>query len=140
MANIDVAAANTIVASNGAHQKNPQGQGIAGDCLLFDGVAPVAYRCQGTKTLTHGRIVETGATQFTVNHALKRQASRREIYASGGLLLAGDVVFELPRLELPTSPKPGDAIFTSAGERWSVLTNDDATHSTRWRVFARLGA
>ena len=112
--------------------------GMAGDCLLFDGVEPAVYRVQGTKAQSKGTMTETGMSAYLVPHALKRQVTRRELWASNGRLLEGDVAFEIPRLELPVQPRPGDLIYLDG--RWSVLAADEATLRTRWRVFARIGA
>lgn len=112
--------------------------GIRGDCLLFDGVETMTYRSAGTKTASKGTYTETGWVAYVCPHALKRQVTRRELWASNGRLREGDAAFEFPRLELPVQPREGDAIFL-AGERWNVIAADEATLRSRWRVFGRVG-
>lgn len=140
MAVINVSAANSLGMANAIGRKGGlTGAGLAGDALLFDGVQIVTYIVQGTKTSVNGRLVESGIATYAIPHALKRQVSRREAAASGGRLELDDVIFEIPRLELATNPRPGDRIV-AGGRTWSVLFSDDATLRTRWRVFVRLGA
>ena len=140
MVTVNVSAGNVVGAANAAQQDQPVGElGLAGDCLLFDGVRVVTYRVQGTKSAVKGSLVETGASYYAIPHALRREVSRREILASGGKFRTGDVLFEIPAIELPIQPREGDAIF-DFGDRWSVLQADQSTLNTRWRVYARSGA
>lgn len=140
MAIINVSAANGMAMANAAVKKGSMaGVGIAGDSLLFDGADIITYRIQGTKVTTNGKLIETGAASYAIPRALRREVSRRELFASGGRFRVGDTVFEIAKLELATRPREGDHI-TSRGERWSVLACDESTLSTRWRVFARVGA
>ena len=137
---VNVSVGNSIAATNGAQQGgSPLDLGLAGDCLLFDGVGVVTYRVHGTKSAVKGSLVETGASYYVVQHALRREVNRREVLGSSGRFRIGDVVFEIPAIEMPVQPREGDAIFQN-GERWSVLQADQATLNTRWRVYARAGA
>ncbi len=137
---VNVSASNSLASTNGVQRNgSPLDLGLAGDCLLFDGVGVITYRVQGTKSAVKGSMVETGASYYVVQHALRREVNRREVLGSSGRFRIGDVVFEVPALEMPIQPREGDSLFQD-GERWSVLQADQATLNTRWRVYARAGA
>jgi len=72
-----------------------------------------------------------------VTHALQRAVRTRELAASDGRYLTGDVRWHLPKTECGTSPALGDAIEDAAGDRWTVLDVQEATLSTRWGCTCR---
>ncbi len=138
MAIINVSAGNSILVSGAPHREGYDASlGIAGDALLFDGARAIQYVQAGAKTITKGKIAEAVPTSYTIPHALRRQVSIRQAQLSGGKLRTSDGYWEIPVLELPITPREGDFIHVAAN-RWQVIACDEATHSTRWRVYARL--
>lgn len=139
---VDVAvSAGTILAlgaAGGGTTFDPIALGLEDHYLFFHGLEAITYRRAGTLTWSKGIALELGAIAIPVAHVLRRQIGRREILASGGRFLAGDVVFEIPRALFALTPRPGDTI-DAGGATWNVIAGDEATLRTRWRVFARHG-
>ena len=79
----------------------------------------------------------------SISHALQRALSTREIEASDGKYLAGDVRWHVPVVEVVNDdgdtiePDPGDVIIDAADHRWTILEKRLDTLSHRWRLVTR---
>jgi hypothetical protein len=73
----------------------------------------------------------------SVTKALRRNVSTTEIAASNGKLQSGDTRWHLPASEVTTTPRLGDWIEDSSGDRWQVLEIRKDTLSNRWRCISR---
>ena len=77
------------------------------------------------------------ATGQAITKALRRGPTRREMAASKGKYLAGDVKWHLPAAEVTAAPVPGAKIVDVAGESWTVLWVNRQTLGGRWCCWAR---
>lgn len=99
----------------------------------------------GIETVTLLRRGSTlGVAGTVIAHALRRAMSAAQatvvsrgdvnkMVASGGRHLAATVVWHLPIVELPLSPRLGDVVLDSDGQRWTILEVKRATLGARWR-------
>ena len=79
----------------------------------------------------------------SVTNALQRALGTREIEASDGKYLRGDVVWHIPAVEVVNGdgdtiePAPGDLIVDAASDRWTILEKRLDTLEHRWRLVTR---
>lgn len=103
--------------------------------MPFDPTSDFAELIDALETVT---VVRPGSSSSTaVSRALRQPVRTREAAASAGRYTASDVVWHLPVAELPQRPRLGDVIVDAAGQRWTVLDVQQATHGSRWRCVAR---
>ena len=108
------------------------------DFLIFDGLEEVDYRQKGTKEVNDAGIqTETGNKGATIENALRRWVSDRDLRQAEGFIKVGDTKWQLPREELDFEPKIGDELTDGTGTVWRVIGFGDMTLKTRWEIFAR---
>lgn len=74
---------------------------------------------------------------FPLEKCLRRQITRREVWAAAGNYRSGDSVFHLSTSELDAEPGLGDAIVTLDAGTFTILGVERQTLSDRWRCIAR---
>jgi hypothetical protein len=88
----------------------------------------------GTETVT---LTQAGTLEEqTVESALRRPVSLREIEASGGTFAHGDVKFHVPAAGLAFAPAAGDTV-EDAENLWDVLAVDLLALESRYRLWCR---
>ena len=104
----------------------------SGDYEVFDGLESVTFRKKGSRT-----VGDTGTVTYTntdtVISALKRMVSHRHFEKLGGILQAGDTMWEIPD---DVTPAVGDHILEGS-DVWRVVWVDEKPVLSMWRVFAR---
>lgn len=101
--------------------------------VTFDPSADFASIVDGLQAVTLDP--RTGA-DVSIQHALRRAITRREVGQSNGYYTSSDVRWHLPVEECATEPKPGDVIVEGS-TRWTVMEVERATFSTRWSCLCR---
>ena len=93
-----------------------------------------AYLCwQGTESITYTAKRASGNTTDTVEHALRRALSRKEIRDSNGLFTARDIAWNLPAAELAITDCQENDTITAGAEVWTIREVQLLTKTTRWR-------
>jgi hypothetical protein len=82
-------------------------------------------------------LLRTGSASTAIANALQRAVEDTEIAASEGAVRAGDVRWHFPTVEAGTTPRMGDVILDSAGDRYTILAVQDATLERRFRCIGR---
>lgn len=78
-------------------------------------------------------------TEQTVENALKRPLSLREIELFTGVLTYGDVKFNLPAAGLDFAPDIDDVIAEAGGQTWEIKAVDLLALGTRYRCWCQKG-
>lgn len=107
------------------------------------------YKCwDNVESVTYTHVARTGNAEDTIPVVKRRSVKVGERSPSGGVYVAGDVVFLVPAVLLPASvnpPKPADVVADEDGTRFTVLqvgqnkrsiTRGQAACGT-WRLEAR---
>jgi hypothetical protein len=91
----------------------------------------------GGQTVTMTQAVTL--TEQTVEHALKRPLSLREIELFTGVLTYGDMKFNLPAADLDFAPDIDDVITELGGQTWDIKAVDLLALGTRYRCWCQKG-
>ncbi|MCE9604571.1 MAG: head-tail adaptor protein [Planctomycetia bacterium] len=98
---------------------------LSNDFAVFDGAESVVIREPRPRS----------GEQTTAG--LHRAVTLREIEASRGKYLAGDVRWHFPTSEVPACPVLGSTITDGEGRTWTILEANHETLGSRWRCTAR---
>lgn len=82
-------------------------------------------------------LLRRGSDTTAIANALQRAVLDEEISESDGKLKSGDTRWHFPTVEAVTSPRMGDVILDSDGDRYTILSVQDATLGKRFRCIAR---
>jgi hypothetical protein len=105
------------------------------DPLQGDAIAADLEHVDATETVT---LTQTATmTEKTVEHALRRPVSLREIEASGGSYARGDMKFNLPQDQTSFVPVAGDTITDAATQVWNIQEVERLALGTRYRCWCK---
>lgn len=100
----------------------------------FDPSGDFETICDGLEAVT---LKHRGGPSESITHAMQRALNTREIAASDGKYLGGDIRWHLPNAEVSRQPMPGDKIIDAASNQWIILDAQHATLENRWRCVVR---
>lgn len=103
--------------------------------VIFDPSTDFEDVVDGLEAVTLDRRGHTPNT--SIDHALQRALSTREVAASDGKYVMGDVRWHIARVEVGTSPQLGDTMEDAAGNRQLIIDRQLATLEHRWRLICR---
>lgn len=92
----------------------------------------------GRETVTYRAATSSGYDDSSVANAIRYPITLKEMQASYGVYVSGDVVWTLGERELAgISPKPRDVLLDDAGDSWTILDAAHAMLGRFWRVNTR---
>jgi len=100
----------------------------------FDPNSDFETICDGLEAVT---LKHRGSSSESIATALQRSLNTREIAASDGKYVSGDVRWHLPDALVTNAPRLGDTIVDVGDRYYTILDVQHATLENRWRCIAR---
>lgn len=100
----------------------------------FDPNSDFEMICDGLEAVT---LKHRKSSSESIATALQRSLNTREIAASDGKYVSGDVRWHLPDALVTKAPRLGDTIIDAGDRYYTILDAQHATLENRWRCIAR---